>query len=91
MAPSVSQMPGGGRNRPFIPAFAPPICLILLGIQAKTVLSNPIFSNPFGVRFGVREMKSLLRCGHQNSDGDCSTNRFASSTWYAVWHFGQNK
>jgi hypothetical protein len=25
-----------------------------LGIQAKTVLSDPIVFNPFGVRFGVR-------------------------------------
>jgi hypothetical protein len=45
---------GGGRNRPDFPAVAPQICLILLAIQAKTVLSDPIVFNPFGVRFGVR-------------------------------------
>jgi hypothetical protein len=45
---------GEGRNRPFFPAVAPQICLILLAIQAKTVLSERIFFNPFGVRFGVR-------------------------------------
>jgi hypothetical protein len=28
-----------------------------LGIQAKTVLSDRIVFNPFGVRFGVRDMK----------------------------------
>jgi hypothetical protein len=32
-----------------------------LGIQAKPVLSDPIVSNPFGVRFGVRDMKSLMQ------------------------------
>jgi len=50
---------GWGRNRPDFPTVAPQICLILLGIQAKTVLSERIFFNPFGVRFGVREMKLL--------------------------------
>jgi hypothetical protein len=45
---------GEGRNRPDFPAVASQICLILLGIQAKTVLSDPIVFNPFGVRFGVR-------------------------------------
>jgi hypothetical protein len=52
---------GEGRNRPDFPAVAPQICLILLGIQAKTVLSDRIVFNPFGVRFGVRDMKSLMR------------------------------
>jgi hypothetical protein len=45
---------GGGRNRPDFPAVALQICLISLGIQAKTVLSDRIVFNPFGVRFGVR-------------------------------------
>jgi hypothetical protein len=45
---------GEGRNRPDFPAVAPQICLISLGIQAKTVLSDRIVFNPFGVRFGVR-------------------------------------
>jgi len=45
---------GEGRNRPDFPAVAPLICLISLGIQAKSVLSERIFFNPFGVRFGVR-------------------------------------
>jgi hypothetical protein len=45
---------GEGRNRPYFPAVAPQICLISLRIQAKTVLSDPIVFNPFGVRFGVR-------------------------------------
>jgi hypothetical protein len=45
---------GGGRNRPDFPADAPLICLISLGIQAKSVLSDRIVFNPFGVRFGVR-------------------------------------
>jgi hypothetical protein len=45
---------GEGRNRPCFPAVAPQICLILLAIQAKSVLSDYIFFNPFGVRFGVR-------------------------------------
>jgi hypothetical protein len=51
---------GGGRNRPDFPAVAPLICLISLGIQAKTVLSEPIVFNPFGVRFGVRLPISIL-------------------------------
>jgi hypothetical protein len=38
---------GGGRNRPFFAAFAHQIRLILLGFQAKTVLSEPIVFNPF--------------------------------------------
>jgi hypothetical protein len=45
---------GEGRNRPDFPAVALQICLISLGIQAKTVLSDRIVFNPFGVRFGVR-------------------------------------
>jgi hypothetical protein len=45
---------GEGRNRPDFLAVAPPICLISLGIQAKSVLSARIVFNPFGVRFGVR-------------------------------------
>src|SRR6266581_6749075 len=45
---------GGGRNRPFFPAVAPQICLVLLAIQALPVLSGHILFNPFGVRFGVR-------------------------------------
>jgi hypothetical protein len=45
---------GEGRNRPDFPAVAPLICLISLGIQAKSVLSDRIVFNPFGVRFGVR-------------------------------------
>jgi len=45
---------GEGRNRPDFPAVAPLICLISLGIQAKSVLSARIVFNPFGVRFGVR-------------------------------------
>jgi len=45
---------GEGRNRPDFPAVAPLICLISLGIQAKSVLSDCIVFNPFGVRFGVR-------------------------------------
>jgi hypothetical protein len=45
---------GEGRNRPDFPAVAPQVCLILLGIQAKSVLSDRIVFNPFGVRFGVR-------------------------------------
>jgi hypothetical protein len=45
---------GEGRNRPYFPAVAPQICLILLAIQAKSVLSDRIVFNPFGVRFGVR-------------------------------------
>jgi hypothetical protein len=32
-----------------------------LGIQAKAVLSDPIVFNPFGVRFGVPDMKSLTQ------------------------------
>jgi len=51
---------GEGRNRPDFPAVAPQICLISLGIQAKTVLSDPIVFNPFGVRFGVRLPISIL-------------------------------
>jgi hypothetical protein len=51
---------GGSRNRPDFPAVAPQICLISLGIQAKTVLSDPIVFNPFGVRFGVRLQISIL-------------------------------
>jgi len=47
---------GEGRNRPDFPAVAPQICLISLGIQAKSVLSERIFFNPFGVRFGVRSV-----------------------------------
>ena len=45
---------GDSRNRPDFPAVAPLICLISLGIQAKSVLSARIVFNPFGVRFGVR-------------------------------------
>jgi hypothetical protein len=45
---------GEGRNWPYFPAVAPQICLILLAIQAKSVLSDHIVFNPFGVRFGVR-------------------------------------
>jgi hypothetical protein len=52
---------GEGRNRPYFPAVAPQICLISLGIQANTVLSDRIVFNPFGVRFGVRDMKSLMQ------------------------------
>jgi|ERR1017187_152777 transcriptional regulator with XRE-family HTH domain len=44
----------GGGTRPNFPAVAPQICLILLAIQAKTVLSDYIVFNLFGVRFGVR-------------------------------------
>jgi hypothetical protein len=44
-----------------IPAVAPLICLISLGIQAKTALSDRIVFNPFGVRFGVRGLESLMR------------------------------
>jgi hypothetical protein len=51
---------GDSRNRPDFPAVAPLICLISLGIQAKTVLSEPIVFNPFGVRFGVRLPISIL-------------------------------
>jgi hypothetical protein len=51
---------GEVRNRPDFPAVAPQICLISLGIQAKTVLSDPIVFNPFGVRFGVRLPISIL-------------------------------
>jgi len=47
---------GEGRNRPDFPAVADQICLISLGNQAKTVLSERIVFNPFGVRFGVRSM-----------------------------------
>jgi hypothetical protein len=58
---SPTKMDGGeGRNRPDFPAVAPQICLISLGIQAKTVLSDPIVFNPFGVRFGVRLPISIL-------------------------------
>lgn len=49
---------GEGRNRPDFPAVAPLICLISLGIQAKSVLSDRIVFNPFGVRFGVRFPRS---------------------------------
>ena len=49
---------GGGRNRPDFPAVAPLICLILLGIQAKSFLSDRIIFNPIGVRFGVRFPRS---------------------------------
>jgi hypothetical protein len=45
---------GEGRNRPYFPAVALQTCLILRTIQAKTVLSDRISFNPFGVRFGVR-------------------------------------
>jgi hypothetical protein len=51
---------GEGRNRPDFPAVAVQICLISLGIQAKTVLSDRIVFNPFGVRFGVRLPTSIL-------------------------------
>jgi len=47
---------GEGRNRPDFLAVAPPICLISLGIQAKSVLSDRIVFNRFGVRFGVRSV-----------------------------------
>jgi hypothetical protein len=50
------EMRGGSRNRPYFPAVAPQICLILLAIQAKSVLSDHIVFNPFGVRFGVRSV-----------------------------------
>jgi hypothetical protein len=53
---NLKQLGGEGRNRPDFPAVAPLICLISLGIQAKTVLSERIFFNPFGVRFGVRSV-----------------------------------
>jgi hypothetical protein len=43
-----------GEGRPLFPAVAVQICLILLAIQAKMVLSDRILFNPFGVRFGVR-------------------------------------
>jgi hypothetical protein len=52
----LGKLGGGGRNRPDFPAVASQICLILLAIQAKTVLSDPIVFNPFGVRFGVRSV-----------------------------------
>ena len=38
---------GEGRNRPDFPAVAPQICLISLGIQAKSVLSERIRSYRF--------------------------------------------
>jgi len=28
---------------------------------------------------------------NQNNDGGFSTDRLADSTWYVVWHFGQNR
>ena len=53
---------GEGRNRPDFPAVAPQICLILLAIQAKSALSDPIVFNPFGVRFGVRLQTCPVTC-----------------------------
>jgi hypothetical protein len=49
------------RTRPDFSAVASQICLILLGIQALPVLSDRIFFNPFGVRFGVRKSAELMK------------------------------
>jgi hypothetical protein len=53
---AINEFGGEGRNRPYFPAVAPQICLVSLGIQAKSVLSDRIVFNPFGVRFGVRSV-----------------------------------
>ena len=47
---------GGGRNRPYFPAVAPQICLILLAIQALPALFGHIFFKPFAVRLVTQSL-----------------------------------
>jgi len=78
---------GEGRNRPNFPAVASQICLILLGIQAKSVLSEPIVFNPFGVRFGVRSCPRKCRDAlHKTFNADALFRPPALFSYHFVRH-----